>query len=75
MAPGQLPHLEMFSKAAELSRFTGAAKALRLTQASVSQRVEALERALGRPLFKRQGGRELLANAARSSTTLARPNA
>ena len=59
----QLPYLETFSKAAELSSFTGAAKALRLTQASVSQRVQALERALGTPLFKRQGGRVLLTEA------------
>src|SRR5579885_2164352 len=59
----QLPYLETFSKAAELSSFTGAAKALRLTQASVSQRVQALERTLGTPLFKRQGGRVLLTEA------------
>jgi DNA-binding transcriptional LysR family regulator len=59
----QLPYLETFSKAAELSSFTGAAKAVRLTQASVSQRVQALERALGAPLFKRQGGRVLLTEA------------
>jgi DNA-binding transcriptional LysR family regulator len=63
MAPGQLPHLETFSKAAELSSFTAAAKALRLSQASVSQRVQALEGALGTPLFKRQGGRVLLTEA------------
>jgi DNA-binding transcriptional LysR family regulator len=56
----QLPYLETFSKAAELSSFTGAAKVLRLTQASVSQRVQALERALGKLLFKRQSGRVLL---------------
>ncbi len=59
----QLPYLETFSKAAELSSFTGAAKVLRLTQASVSQRVQALERTLGTPLFKRQGGRVLLSEA------------
>jgi LysR family transcriptional regulator, low CO2-responsive transcriptional regulator len=59
----QLPHLETFSKAAEWSSFTGAAKALRLTQASVSQRVQALEKTLGTPLFKRQGGRVLLTEA------------
>jgi DNA-binding transcriptional LysR family regulator len=59
----QLPYLETFSKAAELSNFTGAAKALRLTQASVSQRVQALEKMLGTPLFKRQGGRVLLTEA------------
>src|SRR5207248_5934966 len=59
----QLPYLETFSKAAELSSFTGAAKALRLTQASVSQRVQALEKTVGTPLFKRHGGRVLLTDA------------
>jgi len=59
----QLPYLETFSKAAELCSFTGAAKALRLTQASISQRVQALEKALATPLFKRQGGRVLLTEA------------
>jgi DNA-binding transcriptional LysR family regulator len=59
----QLPHLETFAKAAELSSFTGAAKILRLTQASVSQRVQALEGTLGTPLFRRQGGRVLLTEA------------
>jgi DNA-binding transcriptional LysR family regulator len=61
----QLPHLETFSKAAELSSFTGAAKALRLSQASVSQRVQVLEKALGTSLFKRQGGRVYLTEAGR----------
>jgi DNA-binding transcriptional LysR family regulator len=55
----QLPYLETFSKAAELNSFTGAAKALRLTQAAVSQRIQALERALDTPLFERHGGRVL----------------
>jgi DNA-binding transcriptional LysR family regulator len=59
----QLPYLETFSKAAELSSFTGAAKALRLTQASVSQRIQVLEKALDKSLFKRQGGRVLLTEA------------
>jgi DNA-binding transcriptional LysR family regulator len=59
----QLPHLETFAKAAELSSFTGAAKALRLSQAAVSQRVQALERTLSTPLFQRQGGRVLLTDA------------
>src|SRR5437867_13326997 len=59
----ELPYLATFSKAAELSSFTGAAKALCLTQASVSQRVQALEKALGTPLFQRQGGRVLLTGA------------
>ena len=53
----QLPYLETFSKAAELSNFTEAAKALKLTQAAVSQRVQALERSIGKSLFQRRGGR------------------
>jgi LysR family transcriptional regulator, low CO2-responsive transcriptional regulator len=61
----QLPYLDTFSKAAELASFTAAAKALCLTQAAVSQRVQALERALGRPLFTRSGGRVLLTAAGR----------
>jgi DNA-binding transcriptional LysR family regulator len=59
----QLPYLETFSKAAELSSFTGAAKGLRLTQASVSQRVQTLEKILGSSLFNRRGGRVLLTEA------------
>jgi len=51
----QLPHLETFSKAAEWGSFTAAAKALRLTQAAVSQRVHALERTLRVSLFQRRG--------------------
>jgi DNA-binding transcriptional LysR family regulator len=59
----QLPYLETFSKAAELSSFTAAAKALRLSQAAVSQRVQAIEKTLDTPLFNRQGGRVLLTEA------------
>jgi DNA-binding transcriptional LysR family regulator len=63
MDSGQLPHLETFAKAAELSSFTGTAKALGLTQAAISQRVQTLERTLGVALFRRQGGRILLTDA------------
>jgi LysR family transcriptional regulator, low CO2-responsive transcriptional regulator len=59
----QLPYLVTFSKAAELSNFSGAAKALRLSQAAVSQRIQALEKTLGKSLFKRRGGRVLLTGA------------
>lgn len=59
----QLPHLETFSKAAELNSFTGAAKALGLTQAAVSQRIQALEKTLDKSLFHRRGGRVLLTEA------------
>ncbi|MCU0705577.1 MAG: selenium metabolism-associated LysR family transcriptional regulator [Fimbriiglobus sp.] len=59
----QLPHLETFSKAAELNSFTGAAKALDLTQAAVSQRIQTLEKTLDKSLFHRRGGRVLLTEA------------
>src|SRR5262245_50447838 len=62
----QLPHLETFTKAAELCSFTKAAKALRLSQAAVSQRVQALESALETPLFQRYGGRVTLTDAGRT---------
>jgi DNA-binding transcriptional LysR family regulator len=61
----QLPHLETFSKAAELGSFTGAAKALCLTQAAVSQRIHALEKSLDKSLFDRRGGRVMLTEAGR----------
>jgi DNA-binding transcriptional LysR family regulator len=57
------PHLGTFSKAAELSSFTAAAKALGLTQAAVSQRIHSLEKTLDVSLFRRQGGRVLLTEA------------
>ena len=63
MAADQLPHLETFCKAAEAGNFTAAARALGLTQAAVSQRVQALEQLLGVALFDRQGGRVTLTKA------------
>ena len=63
MNADQLPHLETFARAAELSSFTGAARVLGLTQAAVSQRIHALEQALKGPLFQRQGGHVLLTEA------------
>jgi DNA-binding transcriptional LysR family regulator len=65
MSPCLLPHLETFAKAAELSSFTAAARALGLSQAAVSQRVGALEQDLGVPLFRRQGGRVVPTEAGR----------
>src|SRR5437899_12759943 len=65
MKADQLPHLETFAKAAELSSFTAAARALGLTQAAVSQRVGVLEGDLKVSLFLRQGGRVLLTEAGR----------
>jgi DNA-binding transcriptional LysR family regulator len=59
----QLPYLETFAKAAELTSFTGAGKALGMTQAAVSQRMHTLEKSLGAPLFRRHGGRILLTEA------------
>tara|TARA_R110002072_G_scaffold145460_1_gene292035 strand:+ start:192861 stop:193799 length:939 start_codon:yes stop_codon:yes gene_type:complete len=54
---GPLPHLDTFSKAAELGSFTAAGRELGITQAAVSQRVQALERSLDVALFERKGGR------------------
>ena len=58
-----LPHLDTFFRAAEHSSFTAAARALKLTQAAVSQRIQKLEQVLGVSLFRRQGGRVLLTDA------------
>src|SRR3954463_8868598 len=63
MSTEQLPHLDTFLQAAELGSFTAAARALGLTQAAVSQRIQALEQALDVPLFERQGGHVRLTDA------------
>jgi DNA-binding transcriptional LysR family regulator len=63
MDPAPLPHLETFAKAAETGSFTAAARALHLTQAAVSLRVQALEKVLGVPLFQRAGGHVALTEA------------
>lgn len=63
LSESQLPHLETFSKAAELCSFTAAGKVLGLTQAAVSQRIHVLERMLGKGLFERKGTRILLTEA------------
>jgi LysR family transcriptional regulator, low CO2-responsive transcriptional regulator len=60
-----LPYLETFAKAAETGNFTVTARALRLTQAAVSQRIQSLEKTLVTSLFKRQGGHVLLTEAGR----------
>jgi DNA-binding transcriptional LysR family regulator len=61
----QLPHLETFAEAAERSSFTAAARALNLTQAAVSQRIQILERDLRVSLFRRTGGKVELTDAGR----------
>jgi DNA-binding transcriptional LysR family regulator len=63
--PHPLPHLETFVRAAEMGSFTAAARALNRTQATVSQRIAALEQELGVALFSRQGGGVLLTDAGR----------
>jgi DNA-binding transcriptional LysR family regulator len=65
MDKDQLPHLETFARAAELSSFTAAARALGMTQAAVSQRIQALEQSVGVSLFARQSGHVLLTDAGR----------
>jgi DNA-binding transcriptional LysR family regulator len=63
LADVQLPHLETFSVAAEAGSFTKAARALRLSQAAVSLRIQALEKTLNQSLFDRKGGRATLTEA------------
>src|SRR5260370_35836968 len=65
MEKDQLPHLETFARAAELSSFTAAARELGMTQAAVSQRIQMLEQSLGVPRFARQAGHVLLTDAGR----------
>jgi DNA-binding transcriptional LysR family regulator len=60
-----LPYLNTFARAAERGSFTAAARELGLSQAAVSQRVQALERELGVPLFRRVGGKVELTDAGR----------
>jgi LysR family transcriptional regulator, low CO2-responsive transcriptional regulator len=66
-----LPYLVTFAQAAERGSFTAAAKALGLTQAAVSQRIQSLEKTLGKPLFQRPGGKALLTDAGRTLHTYA----
>lgn len=72
MSPNLLPNLGTFSEAAERVSFTAAARALGLTQAAVSQRVQALERELGVPLFRRTAGKVELTDAGRKLHEYAR---
>ena len=51
----ELGQLEAFVQVAKLCSFTEAAKALFLTQPSVTARIQALERELGEDLFERTG--------------------
>lgn len=65
MTPSQLPFLDTFLIAAELNSFTAAARALTLSQAAVSQRIQALEKVLKAPLFERSGGHLMLTDCGR----------
>jgi DNA-binding transcriptional LysR family regulator len=63
MSSESLPYLATFSLAAEAGSFTAAAQALGMTQAAVSQRIQALEQDLGTALFRREKGRVVLTEA------------
>jgi DNA-binding transcriptional LysR family regulator len=67
-----LPHLDTFLLAAESCSFSETARALGLTQAAVSQRIQALEKALDESLFHRRAGSVLLTEAGRSLHVYAR---
>ncbi len=60
MSADPLPHLETFLQVAERNSFTGAARALGVTQAAVSQRIQTLEQEVGVALFRRQAGQVFL---------------
>jgi DNA-binding transcriptional LysR family regulator len=72
MTPNTLPHLETFSEAAERGSFTAAARALGLSQAAVSQRIQQLEATLRTALFSRAAGRVTLTDAGRRLHAYAR---
>lgn len=63
MAAEPLPHLLTFARAAECGSFTLAGRSLGITQAAVSQRIQALEAAVGVPLFEREAGHVVLTEA------------
>lgn len=67
-----LPHLETFIEAAERGSFTAAARALRVTQAAISQRIHQIEESVGVALFRREAGRIALTEAGRILHTFAR---
>src|SRR5689334_4927530 len=59
----QLRQLRTFVAAAETLSFTRAAERVHLTQPSVTEQIRALEDAVGRPLFARQGNTLALTDA------------
>lgn len=59
MVEFNLKQLEVFVTVARLASFTRAAQALYLTQSTVSAHIQALERALGGPLFQRTARRQI----------------
>lgn len=54
-----LKQLEIFATVARVGSFTGAAQELYLTQSTVSAHIQALEHALGGPLFQRSARRQV----------------
>lgn len=58
-----LPYLDTFCKAAELLSFTATAETLNVTQATISQRIQALEKMVNNSLFLRTSGRVVLTEA------------
>src|SRR6185436_4289191 len=61
-----LTALRAFEAAARLGSFSRAAEEISVTHSAVSHQVRALERALGAPLFQRNGKRVTLTAAGRS---------
>src|SRR5262245_56134106 len=61
----EMHQLRYFAKVAELGHFTRAAEACHVSQPSLSQQIQKLERELGRPLFERLGRGVRLTEAGR----------
>ncbi|MEI6948518.1 LysR substrate-binding domain-containing protein [Paraflavisolibacter sp. H34] len=68
----ELRQLRYFLKAGELLNFTAAARAVNISQSTLSQQVRQLEEELGTPLFDRVGKRVLLTEAGRQFAVYAR---
>ena len=67
MPPLNFHHLRYFQAVARLGGLRPAAERLRVSPASISTQVRALESALGEPLFRRRGRTKVLTEAGKTA--------